>query len=401
MESFLNTHLISQMLDTPTEYWKKKKEKSLITLDEDDTVSDALTLLSSNYILSLPIKKKGKDDYLGFIDMNDILFSVIKLFLEKYPQGNNKHWEFLLSEDNHNGNDFINQKISNLINQSKLDNFIPVDENGTLYQLIDEVFSLGIHRVIAVDENADVKGLISQTDILKYILENLRVIGIPEFDRPVKELGIIDKDIIFTNETTLTIQSYYIMLERNAPCIGLTNDKGEFIGNLSITDLRGLAPPGFRTLLYPSVEFWNLHSKKKKCAVTPNTTLREVLDLLYTNRLHRLWVVEDQCNHPKCCGVISLTNIMRYFSRYHDRKAVKVDSPLLSKSTGSCATSRLKSSTNKFSPIITSTPPSDANKTPTPPNLCLDEASEPKAISKEVESPTDKIAASTITPASQ
>ncbi|KAF2075962.1 hypothetical protein CYY_002718 [Polysphondylium violaceum] len=395
MEKFLNSHLISEMLDTQTDYWKKKKEKSLITLEEDAPVSEALKLLSSNFILSLPIKEKGRDDYLGFIDMNDILHSIIKLFLEKYPQQDrNKHWEFLLSEDNHNGKDFIDQQISSLINQSKLDNFIPVDENGTLFQLIDEVFSLGIHRVIAVDESATVKGLISQTDILKYILENLKEIGIPEFDKPVRDLGIIDKDIIFTNEKTLTIQTYYIMLEKNAPCIGLTNDKGEFIGNLSITDLRGLAPPSFRTLLYPSVEFWNLHSKKKKCKVSTDTSLRDVLNLLYTNRLHRLWVV-DEGKHQKCYGVISLSNIMRYFSRYHDKKAPS----FLSKSTSSCATSRLKSSTNKFSPLITYTSPT--TNSPSPPALNLDEAGEPAAIIKEVKTQSKVQSTPTITPASQ
>eukprot|EP01132_Coremiostelium_polycephalum_P007716 gene7716-9490_t len=319
MEKFLNSRLISDMINSPNEYWKKKRETNIITIYANQTVGEAIELMSTNKILSMPVLEQDKKDFLGFIDMNDILYSIIKYYTDLYPEAELTdtyqwaHWCRDINELTKRGKEFDSQPVSNLINQSKIDEFIPVDESGTLFQLIEEVFSKGIHRVLVYDVDAKVKGFISQTDILKYLLENLDEIG-QEIEQPVGTLGLINDNVISMSSQALAIHAYYLMLFNRVPCVAINNPNGEIVGNLSVTDLRGFGPKSFSSLLEPALDFWDKHSKKKLMLCTRDTQLKVVMMTLFEHRIHRLWVVNGD-QQKKCNGIISLTDIMRLLSK--------------------------------------------------------------------------------------
>ncbi|EGC40047.1 hypothetical protein DICPUDRAFT_147104 [Dictyostelium purpureum] len=310
---------IKDVLNTNNSYWENKRKIDVISVYDDYKVKDALKILADNKILSLPVKERSTGDYLGFIDMNDILHSIIDAFLLKYPQKEGHDW-VRLCNDVSEGEKFAEQPVFHLINQSKRDHFIPVDENGSIHQLVDEIFSKDIHRVVVIDEDANTKGIMSQTDILEFILENKKEIGDgKEFEQPISELDIIEKDLLSINCDVMTIQCYYVMMQQNKSSIVLHGKDGEIVGDLSITDLRGIDPDSFKLLLEPAKDFYKITSaRRKKDSVVPlNTKFKDALQILYKNRLHRLWLT---CDKKSCFGMLSISNIMKYFARdYKER----------------------------------------------------------------------------------
>ncbi|KAM9965425.1 hypothetical protein ACTFIW_005241 [Dictyostelium discoideum] len=334
--------LISDVINSNSQYWVQKRNTHVINVYDDFKVRDALKVLASNKILSVPVIERATGDYLGFIDMNDILHSIIDSFLANNSQQDGHDW-VRLCHDVSVSEKFANQPVSVLINQSKKDFFIPVDESGSIHQLIDEIFSKGIHRVIVVGEDAKTKGIISQTDILEFILENRDEIKGADFEKPIGQLkDLVEKDVITINAEVMTIQCYYVMMKHSKQSIALTGKHGEIIGNLSITDLRGLDPENFELLLSPAIDFWNkTNSKSKICVVPSSTTFKEIINILYKNRLHRLWLSSEE--EGGCYGTVTIGNIMKYFSR-DQHEVIRRNS--LSSSSGSL---NLNSSSNSIS----------------------------------------------------
>ncbi|KYQ92294.1 hypothetical protein DLAC_06256 [Tieghemostelium lacteum] len=300
------------MINSPGEYWvNKREEMNLITIKEGQTIDEAIELFSKNKILSLPVMEKTGDECIGFIDMNDVLATVIthftKLYEEKTRENPDQSWVEWRKLNVHDS-EFDGIKVETLINKSRSDEYVPVDENGTLYQLIEDVFANGIHRVLVYDENAKMKGLISQSDLFKFFIDNISEIG-SDLDIEICTLGIINKNVIKMGYQLPAIHAYYLMILNRLPCIALVNERDEIIGNLSITDLRGLDKQSLKVLGKPAYEFWNINSKKRTFTCAKGTSLKDVITDLQQNKVHRLWITDNQ---SKCNGVISQHNIMNY-----------------------------------------------------------------------------------------
>eukprot|EP01133_Synstelium_polycarpum_P016157 gene16157-19227_t len=290
INTFLNGRKISDILNSDSPYWKAKKEKSIITIDSTDTVKSCLEILSKNKILSLPVVEASTKDFLGFVDMVDILHSIIYFYSDsksKNCENDCPQFAKWCEETDENmqavtkkGREYASQPVSKIINQSKYDEFIPVDESGTLYQLLDEVLNKGVHRVLVYNEDAEVKGLVSQSDILKYLLENLDELG-EDLHHPTPGVAVIDDD-------------------------------GKIVAHLSITTLRGLGPQSFQTLMGNVMDFYNNYVDEQKVVTcTRDTPLEVVLLTLYELGQHRIWVVESK-ESDKVIGLISLSDLMEY-----------------------------------------------------------------------------------------
>lgn len=59
------------------QYLKTKPPSSVITLSTSATIGQALKTLATNNILSAPVFESATQQYLGFLDMNDLLRALL------------------------------------------------------------------------------------------------------------------------------------------------------------------------------------------------------------------------------------------------------------------------------------------------------------------------------------
>ncbi|EFA82202.1 hypothetical protein PPL_04625 [Heterostelium album PN500] len=289
--TFLDERRICDLLDSEEPYWASKRNRKLVTIKGNETIINAMEIMAKNQILSLPVvEPENEKEFMGFIDMVDIIHSILCYYT-------------------------TNENTKNCENQSKYDNFIPVDFRGTLRQLISEVFQKDIHRVIVFNDDADGIGILSQTDMIKYFLENLDSLG-ECVHKSVDELKLIDNKVISMHENGISIHAFYLMLFHAVPGIAIVNENNDLVSSISLSDLRGLNADSYPNLLKPTGEFLN---NKKTITCTKETSLEVLMLTMFEHKIHRVWVVDSK-ESKKCIGVITMVDIMKYFATYYGAK---------------------------------------------------------------------------------
>ncbi|KAL0441639.1 UNVERIFIED_CONTAM: SNF1-related protein kinase regulatory subunit gamma-like PV42a [Sesamum radiatum] len=212
-----------------------------------------------------------------------------------------------------------------------------------------EVFSKGIHRaLVPVDshmenisgvelvESASSYRMVTQMDLLKFLNAHEHELrGI--LARPVRELGAVSDIVFGVTDKTKVIDAIRCMNRASlnaVPIVESTEDIEEdhgqlinakdrkVVGTFSATDLRGCPIPLLQSCLQQNVmDFIHklcgiaLHessglrnSTKELITCRPESLLREVVDKVVKNHVHRVWVVNES---GLLVGLISLTDIIR------------------------------------------------------------------------------------------
>jgi len=313
----LDTTTLEQLFNLSGEHWINKRNKKVITINADASVSEALQVLSSNNILAAPVFDRETNSFLGLVDMMDILANVVS-FYKEHDSADAKpgeevpvSWCRNIETLQQRGEQFAKQPTTALIDRSRVDDFCPVSNHGTLFQVMDDVLSHNVHRVPVFDNSDKVYNILSQSDLIQFLYENIRDIGIARFDT-VEKLGLGTPAVISMSARAKAIHAFFLMLYNRVQAVAIVSGNGELVGNLSASDLRGLDQNTFPQLLTPVMEFVK-SVKRHRGLITckKDSTLESVLSKLANNKVHRLWVVNE---HNCPTGVITLTDIMTLFS---------------------------------------------------------------------------------------
>jgi CBS domain-containing protein len=121
----------------------------------------------------------------------------------------------------------------------------------------------------------------------------------------------------------LTITPRHMALEgfrkigmREINAVAIVDDSDTVVGNLSSSDLRGITRFTLGRLFMPVLDFLKeMHGGKvpKPLTCRMETPLLEVLNMVHTSRVHRVWVVDDG---GQLLDVITLSDMLRKFSRF-------------------------------------------------------------------------------------
>lgn len=317
----LDTTTIEQLLNYPGEHWENKRNKRILNINASDSVVEAMQVLASNNILGAPVFDKENDNFLGFVDMMDLLANVVSFYSERQTTGTKEgeevpvSWCRNIETLKERGEQFAKQPVTALIDKSRVDEYCPVSHHGTLFQLMEDVLSQNVHRVPVFDNSDKVYNILSQSDVIQFLYEHIRDIGIARFDT-VEKLGLGTREVISMSARAKAIHAFFLMLYNRVPAVAIVSGNGELVGNLSASDLRGLDQSSFPELLKPVMEFVK-SVKRHRGLVTckKGSTIESVLSKLANNKVHRLWMVDDQ-NCP--IGVVTLTDVMKLFSNRED-----------------------------------------------------------------------------------
>jgi CBS domain-containing protein len=290
---------------------------ALVQLDASMPLSAALKRLAHENILSAPVWDNGR--WAGFVDVIDIMAFAIQLSIPLEE----REFRHLATPDDwirffkdqqrvrQFGDRFFNAPLGDVLHASGRATFSPVHGDTPLYQVLDSVFAIGIHRAPVTEETKSIiTNLISQSDVVNWLLRNQILLGDLPF-RTLKELNLGITEVVKVTPDQPAGLAFELMHKLGVSAVAVIHPKtGSLIGNLSASDIRGLSTADAGSLALPIMDF--LMQRKAKLrppvTVTPSTPFEVVLSKLALYRIHRVWIVDEK-EHP--IGVVSLTNVAR------------------------------------------------------------------------------------------
>jgi len=309
MEEFLKSTTVKQMLE--------KDGPFLFTdIRDDQTVASTLETLASHKLTSLPVLETSTSKYIGIIDTLDIVafvamkFSVVSLLAhESYRQMD----------------EFAQKKVKDILHISGRNEYLAIMENSSLKDTIKLLSKPDIHRVMVVNEKKEFVGLVTQSKLVEFLLQNNDKLT-PTMAKQVEQWEP-RVNLVEIKMNQFVIEAFKTIFDKQVSGVAVTNDEGELVGNISASDVKHLRVQPIGELIHdlyqPIKHFMNIRSSMKERVmmanlpksdpifVTKTNTMEEVLQQIVSNGVHRVFVVDD---NKKPMDVISLRDILVQFN---------------------------------------------------------------------------------------
>jgi len=183
-----------------------------------------------------------------------------------------------------------------------------VEEKDRLISLLPTLCQ-GIHRVYVQNPEAKNGIVVSQTDVIRFFLQNLASLGSVSALTVEKAVDVKNKRLVTVERKTTTLGAFREMLINDVSAVPVVDSKGQLVGSLSSTDIRGMTHSNVKDLLLPVEEFI-----KSRCGgeipepivCSPEDTLETVIKALVNKKVHRVWVTKE----TKPVGVISMSDVI-------------------------------------------------------------------------------------------
>jgi len=304
----------------------------VVSISENETISDALKKLTEFRILSMPVvDSSGK--VVSVCSITHILHRFLQLFTEEEVTSKNlmdlMEKKIALREE----------RLGDVLkrHQAEFESLDPICSLPTTADLMAAVKCMQkhkAHRVVIYDEkeNHKLSNIITESRVLQFL--NVMLDFIPKVELSVEEAGVFTpKEVVTVKESDKAIKAFKLMIEKKVSGVGVVDGKGSLTASISVADLKmvgydlgffgrmlkwtvaeyldevvknsSLRSPVFK-LLHDLTE----HQQVVKCQ--PGFKFGYVIKIANFYRVHRVFVV-DEFNKP--IGVITLSDILRELVR--------------------------------------------------------------------------------------
>lgn len=278
---------------------RERKIKKLVTFQDDKKLFDCLELLASNDILSAPVVSH-ENKFLGFVDVIDIANYVLQTLTGSTPVIDRTSFEKITST-------FFNTNIYHLLNSSDANSSLFASSRTTVPQLFLMFQTCQNHpqRIALIDPKGDLN-MVTQTDLIVFIYKHRKSLG-RILHQTVDELKIAKACILVRSSASL-VDALASLHSHRISGLALVDEFGRFSGNFSASDLRSIRPFIFANLSWTIKDFLSRSSKPHDPVICDfESTLEEILKLMITNKVHRVYVLN---NNQQPVGVITMQNII-------------------------------------------------------------------------------------------
>jgi CBS domain-containing protein len=266
-------------------------------------VSTLLKKLSEARVLSALITTSDKPGYAGFVDVLDILNSI----LDKTKESPNFSGESMTNMQ-WAGKCFALEKTGYLVNLSQQDPLKFVSPNSSLEEAA-KWFALGIHRLAVMDDNRIVN-VISQSDLIRFLATAGVYIG-SKILKPIDQIGLQTKGVNSVSEDMTVYETIKFMKEKSLSGVPIVDQNNRIVANFSGTDLLGLTDTNFPMLNLPVKEYLQQFYgfPKPPVCVQKSDTLELALLKMVVHEVHRVYIVNQSM---RCEGVLSATDLIQF-----------------------------------------------------------------------------------------
>ena len=322
-----------------------KSFKPLVSLPETASIQVLLKTLKQSDILACPIYRTVDKDsrvYTGLISISDVLSASIfkEIFSSQEEFFESNFYDYLEQLEQEQ---FFHSSIAELIGTTEESSspwiYYSTDSVEDLLKLFSNAKQ---HRALVIDaeilemtvpgpestKNKPISAssslvIVSQSDVASFIRASARgetkltkEVVDPLLDIPASDIGDGVELLMAINELQSALHGFRTIYMENLQAVPVIDDKGIIVANLSAADMRGLTLENCKTITKPVYEFLEGIPRKEQelkadqlCTIDLESNLEFALDRILKNRIHRLWIVDDEVLK----GVVSLTDILRLF----------------------------------------------------------------------------------------
>jgi len=280
----------------------QRKDYELVTVHPSETAINALKILADNKISSAPVFDAKRQVVIGTISVMDLAVWIVRTYALAKGDKDPTHFDIkqLRLE--------LSTPVREVLNWG-LDPFWPVPAKDSVLSLINNFMKWRVHRVPVIGEDRHITGSISQSDVLKFLYKYRDNLG-SVMNKSLKELDAEQGGVVSVFDTEPLIKAFGAIVETQFTGLAVTDSQGRLVGNISASDLKGLTMENFNQLNVPIRQFLS-QTKKQPICVRQNSTMGDVVAKLAENKVHRVFVVDDE---NKVLNVISMTSVMKAFS---------------------------------------------------------------------------------------
>jgi len=285
--------------------------KKVVTISSADTLEQGFQKLSDNGILSAPVYNEETKQHTGFLDMRDLVSSVV--FIAENATGPTTKTLADL---------FVNAKwvggAFTVTYLSRRNAFKPVKTTDPLSAIVELLSKKGpgkVKRCPVLDENGEVVNIVSQSTLVaflaKQMAEHHTLVG-----KTVKELELGSAPIIAIKDTVPAIGAFKMMDTKQITGLAIVDANDRLVGNVSSRDLKVFVKNiDFDQLLQPVGEFVKhlrqlaVDIKSPTINVFEDATFENVVAKLAATKVHRLFCVDNEDTF-RPIRVISLVDVL-------------------------------------------------------------------------------------------
>lgn len=288
-------------------------DNTVFIAERTDKVIDVFKGLVKHNFLSVPVLQKTGQKWYGFIDISDIVTYVVHNFNLPMLSTTEDFWALFDKEE-----EFRKKTVKDLMKGplSRNNPFHPVRGGYSLLYAMEALAKEpNLHRVVVIDDQRQILNLITQSQVVRFLSEHLTELG-PKADCPVSQLKSVIKPVFSVNKDIKAIEAFEYMIEKGVAGVAVVNDEGKLIGNISLIDLKAMAPDGslFWRLFHNVSGFLHKvdehYGQKRPSRVqycSPKQTFKEAITRMVEQNIHRMYVVDDE---HKPIGVISSKDVL-------------------------------------------------------------------------------------------
>ncbi|KAJ1569848.1 hypothetical protein HK096_000330 [Nowakowskiella sp. JEL0078] len=178
---------------------------------------------------------------------------------------------------------------------STKNNTLTITADISILDLIGEMRLAKAHCVVLVNEKDEIKQLISQSNILEFVLLNLDVLHENPDETLLKLQFFGTTPIGFVSGTEPVLDAFIYMHNEDVssvPAYGnLSISKKPFVGPVSVRDLKSVTRENFKELIMPAVDFVKKKNESSDTFLSDlsTLTLRELIRCMVIDSNHNVY----------------------------------------------------------------------------------------------------------------
>jgi len=286
----------------------------VFTAERTDKVVDVFKGLIKHNFLSVPVLQKTKHKWYGFLDLADIVVYIVKTFGEEKLNLDQDFWVMCTKES-----EFQDKTVNDLMHYplSRRNPFHPVKAGFSLLYAMEALAKEAqLHRVPVIDEDRQLMSLITQSQVVRFLQQNMASIGDKRL-KPIHQMREVLHEVFSVTVHQKAIDAFHLMVEKGVTGVAIVDDSGKLKGNLSVRDLKAMSPDGrlFWRLFQTTSSYLDKVKKEAVEGSRPKRiqccksgkTLEDVINILADHNIHRVFIVDDQ---KKPIGIVTLKDIL-------------------------------------------------------------------------------------------
>jgi CBS domain-containing protein len=112
-----------------------------------------------------------------------------------------------------------------------------VREGSSLFSVVELFAKHQVHRVPVIDFQGRVSNLLTQSSVVSYLAAHIDKLG-SIHHQTVGALMLGHKDVITIGVNARAIDAFKVMTDRGISAVGVVDEEGKLVGNISVRDIR-------------------------------------------------------------------------------------------------------------------------------------------------------------------